>query len=78
MPFSKGDLYLLLFDFLFEMLHMVYTFLLFIKFQNFNMNPYFEDTKLKKTFMFFDEGSNQIWIFFVSPNWKMVNWCPIF
>ena len=53
---------------------MVYTFLLCIKFHNFNLNPYFEDTKLTKTFMFFDEGSNQIWIFFVSPNWKMVNW----
>ena len=50
-PFSKGDLYLLLFSLLFEMLHMVYTFLLCIKFQNFNLNPYFEDTKLTKTFM---------------------------
>ena len=46
----------------FEMLHMVYTFLLCIKFQNFNLNPYFEDTELTKTFMFFDDGSNQIWI----------------
>ena len=39
---------------------MVYTFLLCITFQNFNQNPYFEDTKLTKTFMFFDEGTTKI------------------
>lgn len=34
--------------------------LLFPTFQNFRPNPYFEDTKLTKTFTFLDEGSTKI------------------
>lgn len=32
----------------------------FLYFQNFNENPYFEDTKLTKTFTFFDDGTTKI------------------